>query len=195
MTTTLQERLRTACESIRRNSMPLADLIPLLAQAADALDHPPTGLSEMGWIIEGGTAGELAAYDQGCGEMMAALERILDGKDDGAGVANPPWEPLRRRVLALVKDGPVMQRGTDGTGAPWMGTMREVLEDYKQAAEVEASLRDEVAGQRDALRTLLEQMDQFAQEVAWRRNVILYADDLVERATALRAAIQATAPK
>ena len=25
---------------------------------------------------------------------------ILDGKDDGAGVGNPPWETLRRRLIA-----------------------------------------------------------------------------------------------
>jgi hypothetical protein len=45
---------------------------------------------------------ELAAYDCGCSEMMGALQKILEGKDDGAGTSNPPWEPLRRSVLRLV---------------------------------------------------------------------------------------------
>jgi hypothetical protein len=54
------------------------------------------------WVcLEGMNADELAAYDYGCAGMIDALTRILDGKDTGQGVANPPWEPLRRRVIAL----------------------------------------------------------------------------------------------
>lgn len=36
---TLSERLRMVCNEIRRNKMPLADLIPLLQQAADEIDR------------------------------------------------------------------------------------------------------------------------------------------------------------
>ena len=34
----LVERLRKACEEVRRKSFPLSDLIPLLQEAADALE-------------------------------------------------------------------------------------------------------------------------------------------------------------
>jgi hypothetical protein len=63
--------------------------------------HAQTGLTDEGWMIDLASKGELAAYDQGCNQMMAALRKILDGKDDGKGVCNEPWEGLRRRVLAL----------------------------------------------------------------------------------------------
>ena len=36
----LSQRLRAAVQTLRRTPMPLADLIPLLQQAADALDAP-----------------------------------------------------------------------------------------------------------------------------------------------------------
>jgi hypothetical protein len=45
---------------------------------------------------------ELDAYDYGCSSHMAALNRILDGKDSGHGVANEPWESARRKILALM---------------------------------------------------------------------------------------------
>jgi hypothetical protein len=32
------------------------------------------------------------------------VNEILDGKDDGKGVSNPPWEPTRRRLLAIQAD-------------------------------------------------------------------------------------------
>lgn len=37
----LAGRLRAACNKLRTTSMPLADLIPLMQQAADALDPKP----------------------------------------------------------------------------------------------------------------------------------------------------------
>ena len=56
---------------------------------------------------------------------------------------------------ALRKHGPPMQRGTTIEGTPWMGTMREVLEDYKSAADTEArwgdEARAEVAGLRESI--------------------------------------------
>ena len=68
---------------------------------AQAADH--TGLDpEMGFILEGANAGELAAYEFGCDGMMASLKAILDGKDHGHGANHEPWGTLRRRVLALV---------------------------------------------------------------------------------------------
>jgi hypothetical protein len=77
--------------------------------------------------MEAATKGELAAYDQGCGEMMDALRRILDGKDSGAGVANEPWESLRRRVLALVASSPAAggapQDKIDAERYRWLRTL------------------------------------------------------------------------
>lgn len=34
--------------------------------------------------------------------MYAAIEQILDGRDIGQGTSSLPWEPLRRRLIALV---------------------------------------------------------------------------------------------
>lgn len=68
-----------------------------------ALAPAPSGLDpQIGFLLDGANAGELAAYDYGCAQSMDAVQRVLDGKDDGRGVANAPWEPLRRRLLALV---------------------------------------------------------------------------------------------
>ena len=34
--------------------------------------------------------------------MCFKINQILDGKDDGRGVSNEPWESTRRRLLELV---------------------------------------------------------------------------------------------
>ena len=41
---TLSEELRTACADIRRKPYPIADLVPLLQRAADALDAAAAAL-------------------------------------------------------------------------------------------------------------------------------------------------------
>lgn len=70
-------------------------------------------------------------------------------------------DALRAQVAALTENGPPMQRGTTIEGTPWMGTMREVLEDYKSAADTEArwgdEARAEVAGLRKALAAAIRQ--------------------------------------
>ncbi len=53
---------------------------------------------------------------------------------------------------ALRKDGPPMQRGTYANGNPWMGTMRQCLEDYKLAAHAEAEGRRYMEREFEALR-------------------------------------------
>lgn len=83
---------RVACEA-----MPLVERL--------AAEVPPTRSGwdpEVGFILEAANEGELAAYESAACGMMGALAEILDGKDDGAGVSNDPWETLRRRVLALM---------------------------------------------------------------------------------------------
>ncbi len=59
---------------------------------------------EMGFILEGANADEIAAYDCGCTETIAAFTKILDGRDTGAGTSNEPWESVRRTALALRAD-------------------------------------------------------------------------------------------
>ena len=46
-------------------------------------------------------------------------------------------------IERLQRDGPIMKRGTRGDGSDLMGTMRECLEDARQAAAAAASLGDE----------------------------------------------------
>jgi len=94
--------LDDSCEEA--TSLPFLEAVTALRAEVERLaaQSAPTGLTEMGWIIDAATKGELAAYDQGCDECQQAVTKILDGKDTGAGTANAPWELLRRRLLALV---------------------------------------------------------------------------------------------
>lgn len=52
-------------------------------------------------------------YDQGSAECMASVQEILDGKDRGDGVANEPWESIRRRLIALVAPAPAQQEPSE----------------------------------------------------------------------------------
>lgn len=133
----------------RENATLRAEVERLAAQSA------PTGLTEMGWIIDAATKGELAAYDQGCDECQQAVTKILDGKDTGAGTANAPWELLRRRLLALVaQSAPLQQAAREypplpgrafsidaGSGGSVSGysadQMHDYLDAYRAAAQVE----------------------------------------------------------
>lgn len=93
-------------------------------------------------------------------ETLIAAMRIL-ARDilSGDGVANAAiseaadrLEEQQARIAELEQNGPEMQRGVNGAGAPWMGTMRQVLEDYKTAAATEAKLGDEARAALDDLR-------------------------------------------
>jgi hypothetical protein len=57
------------------------------------------------------------------------------------------WKAERE---ALMRDGPPMERGKKGNGEVWMGTMRDVLNDYMGAADVEARYADEMRAARDS---------------------------------------------
>lgn len=86
-------------------------LAEIIAEVERLAQSAPTGLTDMGWVIDAATKGELAAYDQGIAESIQAVTKILDGKDAGAGIANRPWEPLRRRLLALAaQSAPLAQQ-------------------------------------------------------------------------------------
>jgi len=86
----------------------------IAANVQIALD--PAVSSEAQALIDRGAAED----DRG---LMVALQDILDGKDDGAGVCTEPWGSLRRRVLELVK-GP------------------HSLSEYKRRAALEPPLQD-----------------------------------------------------
>lgn len=107
--------LGDSCEAV--TSLPFLEAVTALREEADRLaaQAAPTGLTDMGWVIDAANEGELAAYDQGCAECQQAVAKILDGKDTGDGTANPPWELLRRRLIALVaaqpSQAPVVQAG------------------------------------------------------------------------------------
>ena len=53
MTSTVPDRLRQACDSVRRTSMPLADLIPLMQQSADKIDEMRNVLDQAEIFIAG----------------------------------------------------------------------------------------------------------------------------------------------
>jgi hypothetical protein len=62
-------------------------------------------------------------------------------------------------IERLIATGPSMQRGTHGDGTLWMGTMLDVLTDYKQAAEVEAGIRREYGQEIKRLQKALRHQD------------------------------------
>lgn len=82
------------------------DELESIYQAATAPKHKlTTGYDpEVGFVLDFANAGELAAYDQASNECLAAVTDILDGKHRPGGVANEPWETVRRRLLNLVAE-------------------------------------------------------------------------------------------
>lgn len=88
-------------------------------------------------------------------DLIARLRQMAAGLHDdmstGAEAADA-LEAQASEIEALTKHGPPMQRGVRGDGTPWMGTMLDVLNDYKQAAEVEAGIRQEYGREIEALR-------------------------------------------
>lgn len=54
--TEISQRLRNACDSVRAKSYPLSDLIPLMQQAADALDAAalaqPVAAEPFAYLVE-----------------------------------------------------------------------------------------------------------------------------------------------
>jgi hypothetical protein len=47
MEITLQQRLRATCEKLRRTPMPIADIIPLLQEAANELDKKEIKINDL----------------------------------------------------------------------------------------------------------------------------------------------------
>lgn len=45
-------------------------------------------------------------HAQSCAVFCQKVNEILDGKDNGHGISNDPWESTRRRLLQLVKEAP-----------------------------------------------------------------------------------------
>jgi hypothetical protein len=67
-------------------------------------------------------------------------------------------ERLTAERDAMQKTGPIVQRGVTSEGSVWLGTMLDVLTDYKSAADVEAKLGDEARAERDALKAALSEV-------------------------------------
>ena len=54
----------------------------------------------------------------GSSAAIAAVTRILDGKDDGRGVANEPWQSVRTRLREAMRDAGRYRLIRDGDGWP-----------------------------------------------------------------------------
>lgn len=76
------------------------EVIPLYAQPAAPVDDPDCD----------GTDGAHPAWwrghDDTCRILYIKLQEILDGRDDGRGVANQPWQGIRNRIRELVASQP-----------------------------------------------------------------------------------------
>ena len=112
--------------------------------------------------------------------VSAAKDAEIAGLREYLDAAQRRGEELRAQVAALTENGPPMQRGTTIEGTPWMGTMREVLEDYKSAADTEAKWGDEaraeVAGLRSTLadsRAYVERLKKRIDEMMTERDVLI----------------------
>lgn len=116
--------------------------------------------------------------------LIAAMRSLASDIQSGDGVANAAIAEAADRLVEqqacikeLEQNGPVMQRGVNGAGTPWMGTMRQVLEDYKTAAATEAKLGDEARAECDQLRARVAELEQA------NNRVILDSSDHVPDAT------------
>ncbi len=88
--------------------------------------------------------GQPCAVTLTTGLELAARLRALRGPWIGDGI-QPAINAyhLADVLQSLAEYGPAMKRGECANGTPWMGTMLDVLQDYKLAASVEAGLRRE----------------------------------------------------
>lgn len=93
-------------EDVRRNSGAWS---PLYLASTPAPAQQSGWTEESGLVLDFANRVELSCYDQGSAECMAAVQEILDGKDRGDGVANEPWESIRRRLISLVAPAPAQQ--------------------------------------------------------------------------------------
>lgn len=89
-----------------------ADLIQDLLCDTNFVESFVAGQKAVAWLpddefcIETMNAENLRGYDYGCLASNVAVARIIDGTDTGEGVANEPWESLRRRLLQVVRVAP-----------------------------------------------------------------------------------------
>lgn len=134
----MSEQLKRAAELLRREAQILRESNPYLGEL----------IYSGGRYVSGEFSGNEAAK-QDHDELLDAAETVdkaierLDSQSRTVVEAAERLAEQQARIAELEQNGPEMQRGVDGAGNPWMGTMRQVLEDYKRAAEVEAKLGDE----------------------------------------------------
>lgn len=76
----------------------IAELRAALAKSADDPELDCTDGAHPAWW---------RGHDHTTIVFCKKVNEILDGKDDGHGVSNEPWESTRRRLLALAKSQPV----------------------------------------------------------------------------------------
>lgn len=67
--------------------------------------------------------------------------------------------PLHERIAELERDGPQMQRGHNGDGTIWMGSMRACLADARSCADAEASIADALVTENKVLRARIAEME------------------------------------
>ena len=105
-------------------------------------------------------------------------DRELQTMREYLDAAQRRGEELRAQVAALTENGPPMQRGTTIEGTPWMGTMREVLEDYKSAADTEARWGDEARAEVAGLRSTLADSHAYAERLKQRIDEMMTERDV-----------------
>lgn len=107
-----------------------------------------------------GEGGKVIIDQQGAEIRLRNKNRVLDLDYAEGYVVNlaSDIDTLLTALDEMLANGPAMQRGTNADGTPLMGTMREVMEDYKAAAEAEAKAADEA-------RRVNERLSVFAREI------------------------------
>jgi hypothetical protein len=116
----LAERLRAACNKLRTTSMPLADMIPLMQQAADALEAKPAPAEPVAWLVldESGALVHAAAYRE------SAHEHINDAINEHGITEAARW---------------VVRPAFAAAPAPWVPTDAELLAEAEFTESYDAS--------------------------------------------------------
>ncbi len=99
---------------------------PMISEIADYPDADGTDAAHPAWW-RGNSAGVAS--------LCQIINGILDGKDDGSGVASEPWEATRRRLLAIAVDDKERLLAKLELIAGSLATFSEKLDDSPMSAQ------------------------------------------------------------
>lgn len=142
----------------RLRELPLRQRMSFGDEAADAIESLLTSLAR---------AEEFGALARSNADACIQM-RMADAKAAEAALLT-----ANEHIAELERDGPTVIRGTTGTEdkqEPWYGTMRQVINDYRIAADAEATAGDEARKECSDLRHDIERLVTTNSELATECN-------------------------